>query len=184
MVASIIQGLHQRFMLLGGNHHTSILIYWPCCKPLDQQMKPFNGCFSIVVDKVTLQMYWNAPSHQLKVVIWLCPLPEKHCIISLLLMLSPPCGPSVMNHTYCLLVALGRHPHNCCSVVPNVFFIVGRTDILIIISIVCKVGQSYKTISNVIQLLPFWHCTQLGLVTKGLDVWWHGFHHSLDRHVD
>jgi hypothetical protein len=184
MLASIIRGLHQRFMSPSGNYHTNILIHLHCWKPQDQHQKPLNGCFSIVIDEVKLQMYWSAHSHQPKVVSWLCPHPEKHCIVSSLLMISKPCSPSVMNHTNCLYVALRRHPCNWCCVVPNVFYIVVRTEILIIISIVCKGVKSHKTISNVILLLSFWHCTPLSLVIKGLEVWARVIHHSLDRHFD
>ena len=65
-------------------------------------------------------------------------------------MLSPPCGPSATNHMNCLLVAMKRCDWNSYCVVLNVFCIVQRTEILNMINLVCEVGKSLKTPSNVI----------------------------------
>jgi hypothetical protein len=137
-------------MPLTNNHHTSSLMYRPCCKHLNQGKKPLNARFRILDDKKTLQPCGNASRSQLKVVIRTSPHPQKHWIISWWLMLAPPCGPSAMNHMNCLLIALKRHHQNCYCVVPNVFCIVEMTEILIVIDVVCKVGKSLETPSNVI----------------------------------
>jgi hypothetical protein len=92
-------------------------------------------------------------------------------IISLWVMLSPPCRPSATNHINWLLIALKRHYRNCHCVVLNVFCIVGMTEILIMVYVVCDVGKFVQTPSNVIASLPIWHCTRLGQVIKGLDFW-------------
>jgi len=103
-------------------------------------------------------------------------------------MLPPPCGHSATNHMNCFLFTLkGRH-RNCYCVVPNSFCIVEATEILMVIDVVCEVGKSLETPSNVILQLPFWHCTPLGQVIKGLDLWLRVVHHSLDgrfgsRHI-
>jgi len=149
-VASIVQGLHRRLIPLLDNHHASSLTYRPWCKRLNQGKKPFNARFNILDDEKTLQPCGNASSSRLKVPIRTRPHPEKHCIISWWLMLSPPCGPSATNRMNCLLNALKRRHRNCCSVVPNVFCIVETTEILIVIDVVCEVGKSLETPSNVI----------------------------------
>jgi len=149
-VASIMQGLHRRLMPLLDNHHTSSLTYRPHCKHLNQGKKPFNARFSILDDEKTLQPCGNASHSLLKEAIRTRPHPEKHCIISWWLMLSPLCGPSATNHMNCLLIALKRRHRNCYCVVPNVFCIVETTEILIVINVVCEVGKSLETRSNVI----------------------------------
>jgi len=150
MVPSIVDGLQQRLMPLLDDHHTSSLTYWPCCKRLDQRKKPLNAWFSILNSEKTLQPCGNAICSWLYVAIWTRPHPEKHCIISWWLILSPPCGPTATNHMSCLLVALERGHRNCYCIVPNVFCIVETTDILIVIDILCEGGKSLKTPSNVI----------------------------------
>jgi hypothetical protein len=149
-VASIVQGLHRRLMPLLDNHHTSSSTYRPCCKRLTQGKKPFNARFSIVNDEKTLQPCRNASCSQLTVAIRTCPHPEKYCIISWWLMLSPPCGPSATNHMNCLLIALKRRRRNCYCVLQNLLCIVDNTEILIVINVVCEVGKSLETPSNVI----------------------------------
>jgi hypothetical protein len=65
-------------------------------------------------------------------------------------MLSPYGGPSAMNDMNCLLITLKRRRQNCYCVVPNVSCIVETTEILIVINVVCEVGKSLETASNVI----------------------------------
>jgi len=149
-VASIAQGLHRRLMPLLDNHHTSSLTYRPCCKHLSQGKKPFNARFSILDDEKPLRSCGNASRSRLKEAIRTRPHPEKHCIISWWLMLSPLCGPSATNHMNCLLITLKRRHRNFYCVVPNVFCIVEMTEILIVINVVCEVGKSLETASNVI----------------------------------
>jgi len=149
-VASIVQGLCRRLMPLLDNHHTSSLTYRPCCKRLDQGKKPCNAQFSILSDEKTLQPCGNVSHSRLKVAIRTRPHPEKHCIISWWLMLSPPCGPSATNHMNCLPIPLKRRHRNFYCVVPNVFCMVETTEILIVINLVCEVGKSLETPSNVI----------------------------------
>jgi len=149
-VTSIMQGLHRRLMPLLDNHHTSSLTYRPCCKRLNQGIKTFNARFSILDDEKTIQPCGDASLCRLKVAIRTRPHPAKHCTISWWLMLSPPCGPSATNHMNCLLIALKRRHRNWYCVVPNVFCIVERTEILIVLDIVCKVNKSLDTPSNVI----------------------------------
>jgi len=55
------------------------------------------------------------------------------------------------------------------------------TEILIMIDVVCEVGKSFETPSNVILQLSFWHHTALRQVIKGVDFWSQVFHHSDDR---
>jgi len=149
-VASIVQGLHRRLMPLLDNHHTSSLTYRPCCKRLNQGKKPFNARFSILDHEQTLQPCGNESRNRLDAAIQTRPHPEKHCTISLWLMHSPPCGPSATNHMNCLLIALKRRHRKYYRVVPNVFCIVETTEILIVLDIVCEVGKSLETPSNVI----------------------------------
>jgi len=149
-VASIVEGLDWRLMPLLNNHHTSSLTYWPYCKSLNQGKKPFNAWFSTLDDETTLHPWGNASSSRLKVAIRTCPHPEKHCIITCWLMLSPPCGPNGTNHMNCMLVALnGRHRISYC-VVPKVCCIFPTTEILIVIDVVCEASKSVETPSNVI----------------------------------
>jgi len=168
-IASSVPRLHRRSMPLLDNHLTSCVTYRPCCKRLNQGKKPFNTQFSILEDEKTLQPCRNASCSRLKVALRTRPHPEKHCIISSWLMLSPPCGPSATNHMNCLLVALKRCHRNCYSVVLNVFCIIETTDLLIMIDIVSEAGKSLETPRNVILYLPLWHCTPLCQVMKGLD---------------
>jgi len=113
MVASIVKGLLWLLMSLLDNHDTSNLMYWPCCKRLNQGKTPLNAGFSILDKEQTLQLCRNVPSGQHKVAIRTCPHPEKHSIISWWLMLSPPCGPNPTNHMNCLLIVLKRQHGNC-----------------------------------------------------------------------
>jgi len=147
-VASIMQGLHWRLMTLLNKHHTSSLTYQPCRKRLNHGKKPCTARFSILDDEKTLQPCGNMSSSRLKVTIRTKHNQEKHCIISWWLMLSPPCGPSAMNLKNCLLFALKSGHRNCYCVLPNVFCIVGTTEILIMIDIVCEVSNSPETPSN------------------------------------
>jgi len=149
-VASIVQGLHRRLMPLLDNHHTSSLTYWPCYKRWNQGKKPFNSLFGILDNERRLQPCGNESSCRLDVAIQTRSHPEKHCIISWWLMLSPPCGPSATNLMNCLLVALKRRDRNCYCVVLNAFCIVETTEILIMINLVCEVSNSLETPSNVI----------------------------------
>jgi len=149
-VASIVQGLHWRLMPLLDNHHTSRLTYRPWCKRLNQGKKPFNARFSILDDKKTLQLCGNASCSRLEVAIPTRPHPEKQSIISWWHMLSPPCGPSATNEMNCLLLAVKRHHENFYKVVVHAFCIVETTEIQIVIDVVCEVGKSLETPSNVI----------------------------------
>ena len=149
-VHSIVQGLHQRLMTLLDNHHTSSLTHRPCCKRPNQCRKPLNAQFSLRDNETTIQLYGNACSGRLQeVAIRTHPHPGKRCIISWWIMLSPPCGPSAMNHMNCLPLALKRHHRNCYCVVANVFSIIETTEILIVIDIVCNVGKSLETPTDV-----------------------------------
>ena len=146
----IVRGLHQRLMPLHDNRHTSNLPHRPSWKGLIQRKKRFNAQFSILDDEKTLQRCRNESRSRHKEVIWTRPHPEKHCIISWWLMIYPPCGPSSTNHKNCFLVTLQRRPRNCCCILPNVFCIVQRTEILILNDVVCEVGKSLERPSNVI----------------------------------
>jgi len=150
MVAFIVRWMLRRLIPLIENHHTSSLMYWPRCKCLNQRKKPFNAWFSILDDEKIVQLWGNASRCRHKVAIQTGPHSETHCIISWWLILSPPCGPSAMNHMNCLLVALNRHHRNCYCVVWHVVCIVGTTEILIVIDVVCVVGKPIETPSNVI----------------------------------
>jgi len=55
-----------------------------------------------------------------------------------------------MNGMNCLFVALKRHHRNSYCIVLNVFCIFEMTEILIVIDVVCEVGKSLETPSNVI----------------------------------
>ena len=150
ILGSIGQWLHRMLISLLNDYHASSLMYRHCCKCLVQVEKPLNSRFSILDDEMTLQWSRNVSSSWLHVAIWTHPHPEKHCIIPWWLMVSPPCGPSETNQMNCLLFTLERLHWNCYWVVPNVFCIVERTAILIVIDIVCEVGKSLETQSNVI----------------------------------
>jgi len=145
-----MQGLHRSLMSLLKNHHTSCLTCQPSCKRLNQGKKPFTASFTILDNEKILQLWGNAFSSRLKVAIQTCPHPEKHCIISWWLMLSPPCGPSVMNHMNYLFFALKRCDRNWQSIVLDVLSIIGTTEIQIPIDIVREVSKSLETPSNVV----------------------------------
>jgi len=179
--ASIVQELHRRLMPLLDNRHTSSLTYRTCCKRLNEGKKPFYAQFNIIDGEKTLQLCRNVSGSRLKLAIRTRPHPEKHCIMSWWLMLYPPCGPSATNHMNCLLVALIRHHWNCYCIVPNVLSIVETTAILIVIDVVCEVGKSLETPSNVILQLPFWDCTPLSQAIKGLDFCLWVFRQLLDK---
>jgi len=147
---SIVHGLHRTLMPLLNNHYTSSLMYRPCCKRLNQGKKPFNTGFSILHDEKTLQLCRNVSGSQLNVALWTRPHPEKHCIISWGLMLSPCCGPSATNHMNCWLIEWKSRHRNFYCIVLNVFSILETTEILIIIDVVCEVGNSLETPCNVI----------------------------------
>ena len=149
-VASIEQGLYPRSMCHLENHHTGSLMYRHCCKQLNQGKKRFNAWLSILNNGKTIPRCGNASSSRLEVAFQTRPHAEKQCIISWLLMLSPPCEPSAMNHMHCLLIGLKRRHQNCYCIVPNVFGIIETTEILIVIDAVCEVSKSFKTPSNLI----------------------------------
>jgi hypothetical protein len=52
----------------------------------------------------------------------------------------------------------------CGRIVPSVSCIVGLTEILIVINIVCEVGKVVELQNSVILLVPVWYCTPLGCV--------------------
>ena len=182
-VASHVQGLYQHFTRLINAHHHTSLTYHPCYNRLNLGVKPFNTQFSILNDVKRLQLCGNTSSSWYKVAIRTCPCPGKHCISSWWLMVSPPCGPSATNRMNCLLVALKRCHQDCFYFAPNVFCIVETGEILIVILLVSEDGTSLAALTNVILLIPFWHCTPLGQVIKCLNFWSWVFHHSLDRRV-
>ena len=180
-VACIVHGLNRRSRPLVDDHHTRNAMYRPCSKSLNRGRKPCNAPFSNVDAEKTLQLCGNGFSRKLKPAIWTRPHPEKHCIISWWLIHSPPCGPSATNHMNCLVVTLNRRLWNCYCTVQNVFSIIQSTEIVILIDVVGEVCKSLEKPRNVILWLPFWHCTPLSQVIKGLDFWSGVFHHSLDR---
>jgi hypothetical protein len=150
MVASIVQCLHRRLILLLDNHHISSLPYRNCCKCLNQCKKPFNAPFSILDNEMPLRPCGNVSCSLPKVAICTRPHPEKHSIISWWLMLCPPCGPSATTHMNSLLVALNRRQRNCYFVVLTVFCILEMMEILIVINVVCEASKSHKTSYDVI----------------------------------
>jgi len=150
MIASMVQGLHPRLMPLFTNHHTSSLANQPCCKHLNQCKRTFTAWCSKLNNEKTLQQWGNASSSRHKVASWTHPHPEKKCIISLWLILSPPCGPISMNHINCLLTTLNRCHQNSNYIAPTIMCIVETTKIPIVITEVCEVGKSLKTPSNLI----------------------------------
>jgi len=150
MVASIVQGWHRGLMSVLDNRHTSGQTCWSCSKHLNQDKKRYNAWFSILYDERTLQPCGNAFSSLLRMAIRTGPHPEMHWLISWQLMLSPHCGPSATNHLNYLLVALKRYHRNWYSIVPNVLCIIQMTEILIVIDVVCEVGEYLETPSNVI----------------------------------
>jgi len=160
-VASIMQGLHGRLMSHLDNHRTSSLHYRPCDNSLEGGRKPWNTRFSILDEQKTLELCSNMSISRLKVAIRTCPHPEKHCIICWWLMLSPPCGPSAINHMNCLLIASKRCHQNCYCIAPNVLRMVETTAILIVIDAVCQVSKSLEIRHNVIMLLSFGQYTPL-----------------------
>jgi len=181
ILPSKVHRLLRRLMHLLDNQHTCSLTYWPCWKCLNLGTQPFNARFSVFDHKRTLQPCGTVSYSLLNVAIQTHPHAEKHCIISWWLMLSPPCGPSAMNHMNCMLVALKRRDGNCYYVLPNISCIIETTEILIVTNVVCEVGKSLETPPNVILFLPFWHCTPLGQVMKSLGFRLQFFDYSLDR---
>ena len=149
-VASLVQRLPRRLMPLLDNHNTSSLTYPPFCKRLNQGKKLCNALFSILNDEKTLQACRKVSHNGLRQSIQTRPHPEKECIISWWLMVSPPCGPSAFNHMNSLLVAFKRRRRNSDCVVPNVVCFVEITEIPMVIDVVCEVGKSLITPSNVI----------------------------------
>jgi len=101
MVASITEVLYWMLLHLLDNRHTSCLTYQPCWKHLNQGKMAFNAWLHILHDKISLQLCMNASHSRLRVPICTHPHPEKHCIISWWIMLSPPSGPSATNHMHC-----------------------------------------------------------------------------------
>jgi len=176
-----MEWLHRRLMYLLNNHYSNSLMYSHSCKPRNHAKKPLIAQFSILDNKKTFQPCGNASSSQLEVGFWTCPHPEKRCIISGWLLLSPPSGSSGMYHLNCLLVAMKRHHRNWNWVIQNVCCIIETTAMLIVLNVVSTVGKSLETPTNVIQLLPIWHCTALREVMKGFDFCSLVFHHLLDR---
>jgi len=149
-VTSIVQWLRRRLMSLLHTHHTSSVTYRPCCKRLNQGKKPFDTWFSILDNEKTLQIWGNASSSGLNVASRTLQHEETHFITSWWHMLSPPCGPSATNHMNCLLSTLKRSHRNYYCVVPNVFCFIQTTGIPMVINVVCEVGKSLETPSNVI----------------------------------
>ena len=97
---------------------------------------------------------------------------------------SPPYGPSETNDMKCLLVALDIRHQNCYWILQSVFHIIEPTEMLVVIDIVCEICKSLESPSKVILQLHSWHCTPLGQVTKGLDLWSQVVHYLLDRQFD
>jgi len=133
IVSSIVQRLHLRLMPLLDNYHSSSLMYWPCCRCLNQGKELFNAQFIILDDEKTLQRWRNVSSSQLKVAIRTRPHSEKHCISSGWLILDDPCRPSAMSHMTCLLIALIQCHRKWYCVVLNAFRIIQPTAKLIVI---------------------------------------------------
>jgi len=131
-------------------HYTSSLTYRTGCNRLKQGKKPFNAQFLILHDEKTHLLCGNESLSRLKVAIQTHPHSEQRCIMSWGLMLSPPYGLSATNLMNCLLIALKRLHRNLYCVVPNLFYIFETTEILIVLDVVCKVGKSLETPSNVI----------------------------------
>jgi len=149
-MASILYGLHWILISLFNGHHTSSLMGRPCCKHLNQDKEPVNTWFSMLNNEKTVQPCENASSGWPKVAIHAYPYWENHCIISWYPKLSPPCGPSAMNYVNFLLITWKRCHQKCYCVVPTVFCIVETTEILIVIPVVCEVGKSFETPSDVV----------------------------------
>jgi len=150
MVASIVYELHCMLIPLLNNHHTNSPTYLPCCRCLNQCNKLFNTQISILNDKKTHKRCRNLTCSRHKVAIRTCSHPEMHSIISWCLMVSPLCAPSATNLMNCMLVTLTRRQQNCYCIVLNVVCIIETTEILIVIDIVCQVGNSLEARSNVI----------------------------------
>jgi len=178
----IMWGLDWRLTSLLENHHSSGLMQQRCRKCPNHGQKPFNTLFSSLKEETMLQMCENASNSWAKVAICTCPHPEKHCIISCRLLLSPPCGVSATNRMNCLHVALKWHHRHSSFVVRTVIWIIETTEMLIVIDVVCEGGKSLETPSNVIQLLSLICCTPLGQVIEGVDFRSWVVHHSLERH--
>jgi len=111
---------------------------------------PIKTRFGILGYKMPHQPSGYAFHSRLHVAIQTGPHPGNHWIICWWLMLSPQCGPSATNHMNCLLVALKRRHRHCYRTVPNVLCIIETNQILIVIDLVCEVGISHDTPSNVI----------------------------------
>ena len=150
MVAFFVQGLHRGLMTLLHNHPSCHLTYRPCPKCLNQGKKQFGTQFSILNKETTLQLCGILSRSRLNVAIQTRPYPEIHCIISGGIMLSPRSGPCATNHMNCFLIAFKRRNRNCCWVVRNESCILEMTARMIVIDVVCEVGKSLETPSNVI----------------------------------
>jgi len=148
--ASVVQGLHQRLISFQENYYIICLTYRPWCKRLNQSKTPHNTRVSILVDKKTLHPCGNVSSSWLNVAIWTCSNPEKYCIISWWLLLALHSGPSATNLTNCLCIILKWCHWNCYRIILNVVCTIEMTEVLIVIDIVCEVGKSLETPSNLI----------------------------------
>ena len=160
-VISIVNWLGRRLMSLLENHWTGSLPYWPYCKCLNEAWKPFNAWLRIVDNGKALHLSGNKSCSWHQVSFWTPSHPEQHRVISWLLRLTSPCGPSATNHLNCQLVTLTRLYPNRYYNLQNVPCIDVMNDILIVINVICEVSQSLQTPSNVIFEVPIGHCTHL-----------------------
>lgn len=149
MVVSIMEGLHQRWMLLLDKHHTCSPLYQPCWKYLNHSKKHFNARFNILDNGKTHQLFRNECSSQHRVVIRTDPHPELQSIKASTLMCSQPCGPCGTNHMNCRLVVLNRQQRKYFCVLRDVFCIMEMTDILVVIEVACEVSKCLEPPSNV-----------------------------------
>jgi len=183
-VISFIQRLHWMLMSPHNTFFSGSLTDWPFCKCLNNGKNLVEVWFSILDNEKTLLKCGNACSSCLKVAIQTCPHREKYVIISWLLMPCLHCGPSTTNYQNCLLCALKRrHPTYDCFLT-EVCCIIGMTEILIVIDVVCEVSKSLETPVNVILYLHCWNWAPLREVIKGLDFGLQVFVHSLHRLFD
>jgi hypothetical protein len=128
----------------------------PAMRQMSEQSKmPFNELFSIIEDKKTLEQCGNVSRCRLTVAIPTHPHPEKNCIMTGCLLLSPPGGPSAMNYMNCLFVELKRCHWYWYRIVPDVFCVMETSEGFIVSNIVCDIGQSLETPSNVFCSSPF-----------------------------
>jgi hypothetical protein len=163
------------------NYHTNCVMCRPCSNRLNQGKKCFHEYHSFFDDEKTLHRCRNVSSSQLEWYIQTCHHPVKCCIISSWHMICALCGTSVINDMSCMLHPLKRCCRNWYHIVPNALQIFGMNAIVIAIDVVCKVGKSFQTPTNATLFHPYWLCTQLGHIMKGLHWWSWFFHLSLHR---